>query len=562
VLASYRLRLAVLALVAWFCLCPYGEAVAGERIALIFGNGAYHAAPTLENPGNDADDIAKALKAMGFAVIERRDATRAEMTAALRDFSERIAAADVALFYYAGHGLQMEGENYLLPVDAQIETPADVRFNTINLTDVQQEMAGAQRANIIILDACRNNPFAAKLSGHGRAIGERGLGRVEASAAGSLIVFSTQPDNVALDGAGRNSPFAAAIAKYVATPGLEVRQMISKVRGDVLAATGQKQIPWDSSSLVGDVYLAGPAPQAAASVAPTAPPAPTETPAPTAVAPGNESPQRQQAVKTGPVAECEKIASPVPNFADPAILKASKQPKDWNRALGFCKQAAEDNPNDAKLRYDLGISYYYTKDYLSALRHLTLAADAENADAQTQLGYMFVTGTGVVKDYHRAFDYFSKAAAAGNSAAIGNLGSMYSNGFGVREDDAQALALYEKAIEAGNPFALGQTGVMYFNGKGAPRDYAAAAQYFQQAADLGEGYSMKFLAIMYERGLLGPPDQSQAAQLRLRAAQEDPESQTPDVPMPKAAAPPTSHRGPVRRVHYYRYILRNCWPLC
>ncbi len=150
---------------------------------------------------------------MGFNVVVRRDATRADMTEALRDFSERIRNADVALFYYAGHGLQMEGENYLLPVDAKIETPADVRFNTINLTDVQQEMAGAQRANIIILDACRNNPFAAKLSGKGRAIGERGLGRVDATGAGSLIVFSTQPNNVALDGSGRNSPFAAALAE-------------------------------------------------------------------------------------------------------------------------------------------------------------------------------------------------------------------------------------------------------------------------------------------------------------------------------------------------------------
>ncbi len=139
---------------------------------------------------------------------------------------------------------------------------------------------------------------------------------------------------------------------------------------------------------------------------------------------------------------------------------------------------------------------------------------------------------------------------------------MYSNGFGVKEDDAQALALYEKAIEAGNPFALGQAGVMYFNGKGAPRDYAAAEQYFQQAADLGEGYSMKFLAIMYERGLLGPPDPAQAAQLRLRAAQEDPDSQTPVVPMPKVAEAQTARPHTARRIRYYRYIIRSCWPLC
>ena len=113
-------------------------------MALIFGNGAYRNAPQLDNPSNDAEDIAKSLQAVGFDVVLRRDATRADMTEAMRDFSERIRGADVALFYYAGHGLQMEGENYLLPVDAKIETPADVRFNTINLNDVQEEMNGSR----------------------------------------------------------------------------------------------------------------------------------------------------------------------------------------------------------------------------------------------------------------------------------------------------------------------------------------------------------------------------------------------------------------------------------
>ena len=554
--SRFLLILAALAGCLW-ALAP-DSALAGGRVALIFGNGAYRDAPQLGNPGNDAEDVAKALQAVGFDVVLRRDATRADMTEALRDFSERVRGADVALFYYAGHGLQMEGENYLLPVDARIETPADIRFNTINLTDVQEELNGAGRANIIVLDACRNNPFAAKLQGHGRAIGARGLGRVEASGVGSLIVFSTQPDNVALDGSGRNSPFAAALAKYVTTPGLEVRQMISKVRGDVLDATGQKQVPWDNSSLVGDVFLAGGAP-ATPSPTPTATPA---TPAQTPLAEVIDSPERKQPLPTGPAAECRKMTAPVPNFADPAIIKASHLAKDWNHGVEVCKQAVAENAGAIDLEYGLGMAFYFTKDYLDALRHLSVAADAGNSSAQNQLGFMFVTGTGVVKDYHRAFDYFSKSAAAGNAAAIGNLGSAYSNGMGVKEDDAQGLALYEKSIEAGNPFALVQTGTAYYNGKGVPKDYAAAQQYFQQAADLGDGYAMKFLAIMYERGLLGPPDPAQAAQLRLRAAQEDPLSQTPDVPMPKVIVPQQAHAQPVRRVRYYRYILRSCWPLC
>ena len=213
-------------------VAPYA-AQAGGRLALVLGNSKYRSVPVLDNPSNDAADLANALRSIGFEVVERRDATRDAMAAAVRDFSERLRGADIALFFYAGHGIQMNGENYLLPVDAKIESQADVRFNTINLTDIRQEMEGAGRGSIIILDACRDNPFAEKLAHGGRGVATRGLGRVEASAEGSLIVYSTQPNNVALDGSGRNSPFTAALLKHIETPGLEVRQMISRVRGEV-----------------------------------------------------------------------------------------------------------------------------------------------------------------------------------------------------------------------------------------------------------------------------------------------------------------------------------------
>ena len=222
--------------------------------------------------------------------------------------------ADVALFFYSGHGLQMNGENYLLPVDAKIETPADVRFNTINLTDIQQEMEGKGRVNIIILDACRNNPFIEKLARGGRGAPSRGLGRIDATGEGSLIVYATQPNNVAFDGSGRNSPFTAALLKYVATPGLEIRQMISKVRGDVLQATERKQTPWDSSSLVGDVYLAG-APAAAA--APVAAPAVVAQSAP--VAPSAGAPRRRRTRHRAMLARRRRPRRP----ARPLIANAS-----------------------------------------------------------------------------------------------------------------------------------------------------------------------------------------------------------------------------------------------
>ena len=228
-------------------------AIAGARLALVIGNGKYVNAPALGNPANDAADLAHALRGVGFEVIELQDASRDAMTKALREFSTRLRGTEMVLLFYAGHGMQMNGENYLLPIDADIQTPADVRFNTVNLTDIQQEIEANGRVNIMILDACRNNPFAERLAQSGRAAPSRGLGRIDASGEGSLIVYSTQPNNVALDGSGRNSPFTAALLKHVTTPGIEVRQMLSRVRGDVLAATDRKQTPWDSSSLTGDV---------------------------------------------------------------------------------------------------------------------------------------------------------------------------------------------------------------------------------------------------------------------------------------------------------------------
>ena len=275
-----------------------------------------------------------------------------------------------------------------------------------------------------------------------------------------------------------------------------------------------------------------------------------------------EASAKPTAASSPEAVECDKIAAPTPRFAGPDAIKQSKLPKDWGRALTVCTAALAQNPSEARFEYELGITQFNLKDYLQAQHHLTLAADANVAEAQVALGYMAVSGAGVVKDYHRAFDYFQKAANAGLGAGMGDLGSMYSNGYGVKEDDALALAWYEKAIEAGDPFALSQIGVMYFNGKGTPADANAAEQYFQQAADLNDGYAMKFLAIMYERGLLGRADAAQAAQLRLRAAQEDPTSADPDVPIPKAARAPQAHSARVRRIVHYRYRINNCGPLC
>lgn len=238
--------------------CSLTAAQASDRIALVIGNGAYQHATKLKNPANDAADIARALREIGFEVIEGRDLDRRGIEAQIRAFSDKLDAAKIAMFFYAGHGLQVEGRNYLVPVDARLLRPGDLALDAVDVQVVLQQMEAGQRANLVFLDACRDNPLARSLAsafGAGRsgAVG-RGLTSMQ-SPVGTLIAFATQPDAIASDGSGRNSPFTAALVKHIRTPGIDIAVLMRRVRNDVLAATGRKQVPWDHSSLTDSVVL-------------------------------------------------------------------------------------------------------------------------------------------------------------------------------------------------------------------------------------------------------------------------------------------------------------------
>ena len=553
-----RIGLGLLAIAASF-LGTLDEAAA-KRLALVLGNSRYQNAPALTNPANDAQDLAQALHSLGFEVIEQHDASRDAMAKAVHDFTDRLPGAELALFFYAGHGLQMNGENYLLPVDANIRTPTDVRFGTINLSDIQGEMEAAGRVSIIILDACRDNPFTAALAQGGRGVASRGLRRAETSAQGSLIVYSTQPNNIALDGVGRNSPFTAALLKHVTTPGLEIRQMVSRVRGDVLAATDQKQTPWDSSSLVGDVFLAS-APQSApadAGAALAAQASPPATPALVAAAQAG-SPPRQSTAPEAAVApdaaaetECERLAAYHVQTA--SASGKEKVATDWTHAIAVCQAEVAAHPGDPHFVHILGRAQDRAKNYVEALRDYRTAADAGDVDALVDLGLLYYFGHGVLQSYPIAFADWSKAAAAGSSRGMVNLASLYADGFGVAKDPAKALDLAEKSIEAGEPFGLRIVANHYFNGNGVPRDYQMAAQYLQQSIDLGDGQAMKFLANMYESGYLGPPNPAKASELRLQAERFAPDSPPPSPEhLPLLRQTTVSSVPPVQRRRYVVY---------
>jgi len=248
-------------LVALTFLCGLAGAVAAEtgerRVALVIGNSAYRAAPALPNPGNDAQDVAAALRAVGFEVIEGRDLDRRGMGEALGRFARAAVDADAALFYYAGHGLQFRGENFLLPVDSAPNDEFGIPYETTRVADVIDALQNAKGVRLLILDACRNNPLADRIASAGRSrdtsIG-RGLARI-AQTRGMVIAYATQANDVAADGKGRNSPFSAALVEQLAEPGLEVGQLFRRVAAGVNQRTGGRQTPELSISLLGDFYF-------------------------------------------------------------------------------------------------------------------------------------------------------------------------------------------------------------------------------------------------------------------------------------------------------------------
>ena len=248
----------------WLCLALVlivtpEPAFAERRVALIVGNGAYTAAGPLANPANDANDMAAALRKIGFEVLLGADLDKRGFDGKVRDFARALTKADVALFYYAGHGLQVGGKNFLVPVDAQLQTERDLDFEGVSLDFIlkQMEIDREGKTNIVLLDACRDNPLARNLA---RTMGTRsaavgqGLAQVQ-TGVGTFIAYATQPGNVALDGKGRNSPFTMALTKALAMPDRSITSVMIEVRKDVLAATDGRQVPWDHSALTGDFYF-------------------------------------------------------------------------------------------------------------------------------------------------------------------------------------------------------------------------------------------------------------------------------------------------------------------
>ena len=317
-----------------------------KRIALVIGNANYQVGNgKLDTPLNDAMDMTAALKELGFEVILLKDSSKREMDDALDQFSQRIRQGYVGLFYYAGHGMQVEGENYLIPVNAQIKAEKDVEYESIPLGKIlgRMESAGNQ-INIVILDACRDNPFR-KFS----RSSSRGLTTPVQTASGTLIAFATAPGKVASDGTGRNGLFTSYLLKYIKTPNLDVDLMLRQVRSNVAKDTKNYQVPWNSSSLTEGEFAFN---QKAETTSPTEISSPIPKPSP------------------NPVATPQPQPSSSPQLTAKAFFDSGNSKiylKDYQGAIADYDQAIKLNPDNDEAYSNRGNSKYYLKDYQGAI---------------------------------------------------------------------------------------------------------------------------------------------------------------------------------------------------
>ena len=485
-------RAAVLAalLLPWVAPSP---AFAAGRVALVVGNGAYTQTSPLANPVNDARAVGAALVRIGFDVKVLENLDEDAMDDALGEFEEDSVAADVALLFYAGHGMEMNGANYLIPVDARLASASAVSRETVALDSVLAAMAGAG-TRIVILDACRNNPFVRSMRGAARAnVRSGGLAAV-ASGEGLLVAYAAAAGDVAADGdRSENSPYTTALLEHLERPGVDVRVMLGDVGAEVRGRTGDQQ-PFVYSSLSGELHLVGD--DSDVTVADDA----------VIAARLQQETTFWDSVRnsTNPAAFDSYLrAYPNGRFADLAR----------NRLVRLRGAVGDPPPTAAADHGDI--------EQIDIAR-LRLMAGQGDARAQTELGERYEEGRGMGRDYGMAVSWFRRAAEQGHAPGQAALGFMYDNGRGLPHDDGEAVRWYRSAAEQGDARGQNNLGVMYDHGRGVPRDVGEAVRLYRLAAEQGRVFGQSNLGVMYEHGRGVPRDVGEAVRLyRLAAEQGD-----------------------------------------
>ncbi len=321
-----------------------------KRVALVIGNSRYESAP-LRNPVNDANLVAATLREIGFDVIARTDATLREMQLAIREFSRKIQNGSVGLFYYAGHGMQSAGRNFLIPIGASIEVEGDVVLEGLDLNSVLEQMGMAQnRLNIVILDACRNNPFTRSFRS-----GSQGLAQVNAPA-GTFIAYATAPGQTASDGKGQNGLYTQELMANLRSPGLPIEEVFKRVRVQVKQKSNGVQIPWDASSLEGSFYFVGGTPTDT-STATAPPPVTTQPPV-----------SYQPATTTPPVSTLTRSSGP-----SLELIESNFQSNLMDEVIKDGESFLSSQPDHARVNLRVGQAYFLKSQFQEAMRYMEKA---------------------------------------------------------------------------------------------------------------------------------------------------------------------------------------------
>ena len=544
----------VLVLALTVLVFQFGAAQAAGRVALLIGNEKYQATSQLNNPANDVDLMKSSFEDAGFdTVMTVHDVDRAAMVRALRDFEDVASGADVAIIYYSGHGMEMNGQNFLLPVDVTLKTDKDVEDEAIPLDRVQRSLEGATRLKLVILDACRNNPFEQSMtrSISTRAV-SRGLARVEPESADLLVAFASKAGTVAMDGEGRNSPFATALSKYLTEPGVDVRIALGKVRDEVVSVTNRGQEPFVYGSLGGaQIFLnirevninvtsggdgkVSPNGQSAAAadwqnirdladkdlievflakhgadpvyrmlaekkLKLLAEAAETSTVAPDEIAwdalrQSTDAAALARFLETYPDSRHKKEAETQIAALEPKKgLNISQTGKDTQASRDCYLLAGEPQ----SMPGFLGVNFLK----IDSERALTACAQAVNENPDDM---MLVNMLGRAQDagrnYVDARRNYEKAADGGNMYALTNLAWFSVYGTDGPVDVEKGRRMFEHAAGNGNSYAQASLGWLYRDGYGGvQQDYAQSLKWYRASADQGYANAMSSLGWFYREG--------------------------------------------------------------
>jgi uncharacterized protein len=517
-------------------------ASANPRVALVVGSSDYRHASAIPRAVKDASDIAVAFERLGFTTIKVFNPSFDEFRQGIRNFNELTRAADIAVVFFSGYGMQFRGENWLLPIDADLRTESDILNEAVSLNVLMHSAGRASDLGMVILDASRNTSSVLQSRGDGatRAV-TRGLARVEPAQRNIVVAYAAK-DGTAVEDEGRTtSPYAAALLRYLEFPSLDVNLMFRKIRDDVMAQTKRSQQPFVYGSLPPKpIYLKAPSLETAGQSKDTAAPADDadeivwhsikESPDPRLFAqflerfpasPNAENarsrlaklearpaPDVKPAVnvsrrldRVDEVHQCDRLAaSPLEKDLSKKVTGVELNRIDVAAAGPACEEAMRSHPETARFAFEAGRVALVRHDFASAIQLYEKASSLGSAIAMYDLGRIYAEGKIVAPDYEKARRWYEKAAGLNLPYAIADLAVLYENGQGGPSDVAAALSLYRKAAAAGDRASMTRIGINYELGLAVQRNYTEARRWLQKSAELGDYDAMKQLGKLYENG--------------------------------------------------------------